>query len=590
MAQFGGKALLLTVGVVVGVAALLVVVWYKYPTPQIVDPPEPAPTGPVLFEDWTEKANLRFVHDAGPLPRDGKYFMPQIMGSGAAAFDFDGSGRLGILLLTNAGPNSPSTNKLFRQLPDKTFQDVSAGSGLDIAGYNMGVAIADVNNDGLPDVLITQFGSLKLFLNLGGGKFKDVTQEAGLDSPLWGTSAAFFDYDRDGFLDLVVVNYLEFDPTRICEREGRAYDYCPPHIFNKQVAKLFRNVPPPPGSPPGFVKFQDVTLASGLGKLAGTGLGVVALDFTGDGWPDIFVANDAHANYLWVNRRDGTFVEEAVQRGLAYSRLGRAEANMGIAIGDVDGGGNFGVFVTHERNEYHTLWRQAPRGLFQDWTAQAGITKSAWRGTGFGVVLADFDHDGHLDLAIVNGKVQHGMVVKDKKVNPATFWDDYAERNQLFLNDGKGTFLDVSAANTPFSGKAAVSRGLVWGDFDGDGAIDLLVTTVAGPALLYRNIAPKKGHWLMVRAIDPARGGRDAIGAEIVVEAGARKWLGWINPAGSYLCSNDPRAHFGLGAVDKIDAIQVNWPDGTRERFTAPGLDQVVTLRQGAGTSGGKRP
>ncbi|MBI1832200.1 MAG: CRTAC1 family protein [Planctomycetes bacterium] len=535
-----------------------------------------------LFEDHTERAKLHFVHDAGPLPKDGKFFMPQIMGSGGGII-LEPDGTLCVLLLTNGGPESSSTNRLYRRMPDGTFQDVSAGSGLDFAGYNMGVAIGDVNNDGLPDVLITQFGGLKLLLNLGGGKFKDVTRDAGLESLLWGTSAAFVDYDRDGYLDLVVVNYVEYDPTRICDRDGRAYDYCPPHIFNKQVAKLFRNLGRTAPMDPESVRFKDVTHESGLGKLAGTGLGVVALDFTGDGWPDIFVANDAHANYLWVNRRDGTFADEAVPRGLAFNRLGQSQANMGIAVGDVRRTGLFDIFVTHERDEYHTLWKQGPPGLFQDATAEAGIPNSDWKATGFGTVLVDFDHDGFLDLAVVNGRVQHHKMVRPKEVNAPMFWKDYADRNQLFLNDGAGRFVDVSAGNGPFCAESTVSRGLIWGDLDGDGAIDLIVTRIGERARLYRNVAAKRGHWLMVRAIEPTLGGRDALGAEISVVSGARKWLSCINPAGSYLCSNDPRAHFGLGDVERVDAIQVRWPDGYRETFPGDGVDRVMVIRKGGG-------
>jgi len=595
MLPLSGKSLAVLVGaIILGTFIVAVVIWSEaWRRPNESKEPPPA-SGPRLFEDITKKVGLKFTHDAGPLPRDGKYFMPQIMGSGAAVFDFDGDGLLDVLLLTNGGPNSSSTNRLFRQLPDGTFQDVGAGSGLDFAGYNMGVAIGDVNNDGKPDVVITQFGGLKLLLNQGGGKFLDVTQQAGLDSPLWGTSAAFFDYDRDGFLDLVVVNYLEYDPTRICDRDGRAYDYCPPYVFEKQVAKLFRNLGAKSGSG-GSVRFEDVTLKSGLGRLAGTGLGVVALDFTGDGWPDIFVANDANANYLWVNQKNGTFKEEAIPRGLAFNRLGQAQANMGIAVGDVAGTGLFDVFVTHERNEFHTLWKQGPRGYFQDISDAVGITKMAqtgWRGTGFGTVLADFDQDGFLDLAIVNGKVQHGRTVREKQIDPATFWSDFVERNQLFLNDSKGSFVDVSQGNSPFCGSAAVSRGLAWGIFDERGSVDLLVTTIAGPARLFRNVSQNKGHWLVVKAIDPALGGRDAYGAQVVVVAGKRTWLGFINPAGSYLCSNDARAHFGLGAVHAVDAVQVTWPDGTLESFPVGRVDQLVQVRKGTGKQAvrGKMP
>ena len=558
-------------------ATAAVVVWFCWPTP------DPAPADPELFTDWTEHIGLRFVHDAGPLPVDGRYFMPQIMGSGAALFDFDGDGRFDLYLLTNGGPQSSSTNRLYRNMPGDTFKDVTEGSGLGIAGYNMGVAVGDVNNDGRPDVLVTQFGGLKLFLNLGGGKFRDVTREAGLDSLLWGTSAAFFDYDRDGWLDLVIVNYLEYDPTRICDNP-RGHDYCPPRTFNGQVATLYRNrsAGATAARP---VHFEDVTAAAGLGKTPGYGLGVLCADFTGDGWIDIFVANDEHPNFLWVNQHDGTFKEEAGPRGLAKNVLGQNQANMGVAIADTLGNGLFDVFVTHVYEEYHTLWRQSPRGYFRDETAAARLTRPLWKGTGFGTVLADFDHDGAVDLAIVNGKISYTGRVDAH--DAASFWDRYAERNQLFRGDGAGRFADVSRSNGSFCEPRAVSRGLAWGDLDGDGAVDLLVTTIAGPARLYRNVAPKQGHWLMVRAIDPALGGRDALGAEITVVAGGRQRLSWINPASSYLCSNDPRAHFGLGNVTQVDAVHVTWPDGTRERFVPPGVDRVVTLRKGDGNRDG---
>jgi hypothetical protein len=539
--------------------------------------------GPPWFVDITDEVGLHFIHDAGPV---GDYFMPQIMGSGAAFFDFDNDGRLDIYLLQNGGPKSGSTNRLFRQGPDGKFTDVSKGSGLDIAGHGMGVAIGDVNNDGWPDVLVTEYSGIHLFLNNGNGTFTEVTREAGLDNPLWGTSACFVDYDRDGWLDLVVVNYVDDDPSRPCADAAGRRDYCHPNTFPGTVAKLYRNLGRPPGASPRTVRFADVTLKAGLGRLPGPGLGVVCADFNGDGWPDIFIANDSQPNRLWINQQDGTFTEEAVVRGLAYNGQGQMQGNMGIALGDATGSGLFDVLVTHLSEETHTFWRQGPRGMFRDRTAAAGLAASRWRGTGFGTVLADFDHDGALDLAVVNGRVsRHKLASPDARttVTLGPFWSQYAERNQLFANDGAGRFRDISPQNGPFCGTAGIARGLVCGDIDNDGALDLLVTTVGGPARLYRNVAPNRGHWLMVRALDPVLN-RDAYGAEIRVHAGERWWVRWINPGYSYLCSNDPRAHFGLGSVNRVDGIRVLWPDGMEEAFPGQATDHLVTLCKGQGS------
>jgi hypothetical protein len=324
-------------------------------------------------------------------------------------------------------------------------------------------------------------------------------------------------------------------------------------------------------------------MKAGLGRLSGPGLGVFCADFNGDGWPDIFVANDARPNHLWINQRDGTFKEEAVARGIAYNAMGKAEANMGIAIGDVDGDGLFDVFVTHLTDETNTLWKQGPRGMFQDRTVGLGLANPRWRGTGFGTVLADFDHDGVPDLALVNGRVKRPTATAATGSGAASsFWGPYAERNQLFANEGNGRFRDISPHNGPFCGSASVSRGLVCGDIDGDGALDLLVTSISSPARLYRNVAPKQGHWLMIRALDPALR-RDAYGAEITVRANGRRWVRLINPGYSYLCSNDPRAHFGLGKASRVDEIEVLWPDGSAEVFSGRAADQIVELRKGEG-------
>jgi hypothetical protein len=445
------------------------------------------------------------------------------------------------------------------------------------------VAVGDVNNDGRPDVLVTEDGGVRLFLNQGNGTFVDGTKEAGLDNPLWATSAAFVDYNRDGWLDLVVVNYLDYVATRRCTGMDGLRDYCGPSSFSGQVTRLYRNLGRGAGS--NAVRFEDVTVTAGLARAPGPGLGVVCADFNGDGWPDILIANDGKPNHLWINQKDGTFKEEGVPRGIAYNSMGQAESNMGIAIADVDGDGLFDIFITHLSDERHRLWKQGPRGQFRDHTISTGLTTPAWNGTAFGTVLADFDHDGAVDLAIVNGHVRR---MRDSRPDKATlaalgpFWGRYADRHQLFVNEGGGRFRDISPQNQPFCSTPGVGRGLAWGDVNNDGAIDLVVTSVAGPARLFRNVAPKQGHWLMVRAIDPALK-RDACGAEVTVIAGKRRWLGLINPGSSYLCSNDPRAHFGLGQAAHVDALRVRWPDGSEETFKGRPADQVVVLRKGEG-------
>jgi hypothetical protein len=533
--------------------------------------PPADPPGPSWFEDVTEKVGLHFVHDPGPT--DGSYFLPQIMGSGAALCDLDGDGRPDIYLVQNGGPDG-ARNCLYRQRPDGTFEDVSAGSGLDVAGYGMGVAVGDVNNDGLPDVYLTRYGADLLFLNEGGGRFKDVTRESGVENLVWGTSASFVDYDRDGWLDVVVANYLNIDPAHPCFSAGGKRDYCHPRTFPGTALRLYHNRGCDASGR--WLGFEDRTAAAGLAGTPGPGLGVVCLDLTGDGWTDLFVANDAHANHLWVNQKDGTFAEEAAPRGLAYNALGQAQGNMGIAFGDVDGHGLTDLFVTHLASEHHSLWRQGPAGVFEDRFPTSGLPQARWRGTGFGTVLADFDQDGAPDLAVVNGAVSRG------NAEGQSYWEPFAQRNQLFANDGRGAFRDVSAANPAFCGWAGVSRGLAVGDVDGDGALDLLVTQVGGPARLYRNVVPRRGHWLLVRALEKT-GRRDAVGAEVQVEAEARRWRRVVQPGSSYLCSNDPRVHFGLGDVTRTTALRLVWPDGSAELFPGGEVDRVVEVRQGQG-------
>ncbi|HVS39830.1 MAG TPA: CRTAC1 family protein [Gemmataceae bacterium] len=554
------------------------------PAPSGPDPAPPTadagPTEPEWFEDVTDQVGIDFHQDPGPL---GHYFMPEIIGSGGALFDFDGDGLLDVLLLQSGGPQSGSKNKLCKQLRDGRFQDVSAGSGLDFAGWSCGVAVGDVNNDGWPDVLITQYGGVKLFLNHhGDGTFTDVTKEAGLDAPGWCTSAAFFDYDRDGRLDLVVVRYLDYEPSIACPGPGGSVEYCNPNTFKGLAAVLYHNVTGSDRRP----RFEDVTGPSGLGRLPGPGLGVLCADFNGDGWPDIFVANDGKPNHLWINQKNGTFREEAVRRGVAYNGMGAAQAGMGVALGDVDGDGMEDLFVTHLGSETNALWMQGPRGLFRDRTGAAGLAQPSWRATGFGTALADFNLDGALDAVVLNGRVTVGPTAAAASYGLGPHWSKYAERNQLFTGDGAGHFRELSPSQSVLCGSPNMGRGLTVGDVNGDGAPDLLTTTIGGKARLLRNRAPNRGHWLAVRALYPDPD-RDAVGAVVTVWSGDRHWIRRADPCSGFLCSGDPRALFGLGKAETVDRIEVLWPNGTQEQFPGGPVDRVLELRQ---TKGAKKP
>jgi hypothetical protein len=445
------------------------------------------------------------------------------------------------------------------------------------------VAIGDVNNDGWPDVLVTLYGSVRLFLNRGDGTFTDVTKESDLQNPLWATSASFVDYDRDGWLDLVVVNYVDHDPSWKCYHESSRREYCGPTFFPGTVTRLFRNLG---GTGKGGVRFQDVTVQAGLAKAPGPGLGVYCADFNGDGWPDIFVSNDGKPNHLWINQKNGTFTEEAFFRGIAVDAMGRSQAGMGVAVGDVDGDGLFDIYVAHLTSEHNTLWQQGPkRGMFLDRTAAAGLLVSDWRGTGFGTVMGDFDQDGWLDIAVVNGRIQQGTATPNPAL-PAQL-NDYSERNNLFRNLGAGRFRDVSRLNPAFCGTPRIGRGLAAGVLNRDGALDLVVNSVADRARVYRNVAKQRGHWLLVRALDP-RLKRDAYGAFVTLRVGDRKLLRIINPGDSFQSSSDPRGHFGLGTAARYDAIHVLWPDGRSEVFPGGDADRVLVLRRGEGKEVGE--
>ena len=528
------------------------------------------------FVDASQQVGLDFVHETGA---GGSMHMPEIIGGGAALVDFDGDGDLDVYLTSGNFSLNPDVstsrpvNRLFRQQADGSLTDATALSGLGDAGYGIGVAVGDVDNDGDPDLYLTNFGPDKLYLNRGDGSFDEVTQAAEIDVDGFSCSAVFCDYDLDGFLDLYVTQYVRYDPQQFCRNSSGQQDYCSPRAFNPAPDVLLHN--------DGDGTFSDVSREAGLESLVGAGLGVVCEDFDGDGRPDFYAANDQYPNHLWLNREGGVFLERALLRGVAYNLEGRAEAGMGLVAADLDGDEDLDLFVTHLGGQTNTLYANMGDGTFRDDTGVAGLAHGSLPFTGFGTVAADVELDGDLDLLVANGKVFRGMA--DPQASVPEPWSYFAEPNLFYLNGGAGRFkaeADLAAALTR---PVEVSRALALGDIDTDGDLDLLLVNAQGPARLYRNEAPRSGHWLLVRAVDP-RLKRDAIGARLTLVTSESRFLRTITRGSSYLSSSDPRAHFGLGPRPQVERIEVRWPDGLGESFSVPGVDRVLTLVRGEGS------
>ncbi|MFN0017328.1 MAG: CRTAC1 family protein [Pirellulaceae bacterium] len=540
-----------------------------------------------FFKEATDTLGLSFRHWCGD---SGTYFVPESMGSGIALLDYDRDGDLDIYAVqgvpTVAAKVRPAesdgyspTSRLFRQTNGR-FEDVTEAAGLaDELPYGDGVAVGDINNDGWPDLFVSKYGNDRLYLNREG-KFEDITAAAGIDNPRWGASACFADYDRDGWLDLFIVNYYDYYPSLRMILPNGDEDYPGPHGREGVPSKLYRNVTGETANHQ--TQFRDVSIETGIDGNAGPGLGVVPADFNGDGWIDFYVANDAKANFLWVNHGGKTFSEEGIQAGAAYNAAGAAQASMGVAAGDVDGDGRQDLFMTHLEGEYATLYLQVAKCMFEDRSAAAALLIPTSTTTGFGTAMADLDQDGDLDLIIGNGSIRRPQNVARPK-DPRKLWEPYAKRNQVFVNNGTGIFSEL-AGEDGFIAELHVTRGLAVGDIDNDGDLDVVTSEVNGPARIFLNVAEPKGNWLLVKAIDPRLGGRDAHGATVTVTAGKLRISRDINPTFSYFSSNDPRAHFGLGKEAKFDQVEVLWPDGQKESFPGGAINSFLTLRRGEGT------
>ncbi|MGB5162876.1 MAG: CRTAC1 family protein, partial [Thermoanaerobaculia bacterium] len=528
-----------------------------------------AATTEAWFEEVTAEAGIVFEHTRGNPPR---YWFPEIMSGGAAWCDVDGDDWLD-LYLVQGGDLEPSSeasigNRLFRNLGNGSFVDVTMSAGVGDTGYGMGVACADFDGDGHSDLYVTNFGPNVLYRNRGDGTFIDVTEQAGVGHASWGASAAFLDYDRDSDLDLFVTNYVSWSSDRelTCTNGARERDYCQPENYNASARDvLYRNE--------GNGRFVDVSREAGMWAAFGNGLGVAVDDFNGDGWRDLYVTNDGTPNQLWINQHDGTFVDEALLAGCAVNMMGTAEAGMGAAAADFDADGDPDLFMTHLRGETHTLYLNQG-GVFSDRTASAGLAGPVVPFTGFGTGFGDFDHDGHLDIFVANGRVVQTLA-------PIVEGKPFAEPNQLFRGQGNGRFEEVSPRGGTSLELVENGRAAAFADYDNDGDIDIAVVNNGGPAQLLRNSSGSRGQWVMFRLKDG--GNRSPLGARLRVASGDRVQWRTAETAYSYCASNDPRVHVGLGTSETVDEVLVVWPDGTEETFGPFLANRLHELLRGTG-------
>ncbi len=505
--------------------------------------------------DVTALAGLDFRHNSGAF---GEKYLPETMGPGCAFLDYDGDGWLDILIVNGSDwpghKTRHSTPRLYRNNRNGTFTDVTERAGLAVEMYGMGVAVADFNNDGFPDVLITAVGQNRLFQNTGRGHFLDVTIKAGLGGrSAFSTSALWFDFDRDGLLDLLVCNYVKWSPEHdvFCSVDGKHKSYCTPEAYHGSTCWLFRNR--------GNGTFEDVTAKSGIFDTTSKSLGVALLDYDHDGWPDLLITNDTQPNKLYRNRRDGTFEDVAVRAGVAFSEDGKARAGMGVDVADFDNSGAPGIAITNFDNEMMALYRPAGPGAYTDIAMKAGIGQASRERLGFGCAFLDANLDGRLDLLAVNGHI-------DETVRHIRSNAGYSQPALLFLNDAKGGFIDVASAVGSGFAAPKVGRGLAVGDYDRDGDVDILMTTNQGPAFLYRNDVAPGNRSFQLKATG-TKSNRDAVGAIVRVWTPEGAQSRMMKTGSSYLSQSEMSLTFGLGRRDRADRVTIEWPAGGTQEF-----------------------
>ena len=528
---------------------------------------------PIQFIDVTEESKIHFNHYNGA---QGQYHLPETIGSGGAFFDYDNDGDLDLYLVNgNDWPNSPvkkaHTSVLFENNNDGTFTDITVSAGMSNQGkYGQGVTCGDYDNDGYVDVYVTNFGANTLYRNNGNGTFSNIAKEANVDDMLWSTSATFLDYDRDGYLDLYVVNYIYYSLDALYEPCGanKIRTYCHPSLFEGAPDRLYRNN--------GDGKFTDVTKDVGIndigGLFHGKGLGVVAADFNNDGASDIYVANDDTPNYFFYNNDDGTFSEIALISGCAYSFDGVAQASMGVDAADYNSDGLLDIFVTNLSYETNALYRNNGDGTFTDVIYEANLGTESYLYVGFGTGFFDYNNDGYLDIFIANG---HVIDTVEETSDIVT----YAQPNQLFQNNQDGTFSETSSISGGYFRQKSISRGAIFGDYDADGDLDIVVTQSHGKAKLLKNEGGNRQNWVQVQTIGTISN-RDGIGTKVLVTTNQKSQVQEVRAGSSYLCSNDPCLSFGLGDSTMINLLEVRWPSGIVQFSENIPANQKIVLKE----------
>jgi enediyne biosynthesis protein E4 len=529
---------------------------------------------PVRFVDIARAAGIGFQQD--PTATDEKYYL-ETMGTGVGWIDYDQDGLMDLFFVQSAAtdiykPPHPLSSALYHNNGDGTFTDVTEKAGVGAAGlYGQGVAVGDFDNDGYPDLYVTGYGHAILYHNNGDGTFSDVTEKAGVaDKGGWSTSAGWFDYDKDGYLDLLVCNYIEWNPKNNiwCGEHRPGYRaYCHPDNYKGQKLKLYHN------NHDGT--FTDVSEKSGVGVPEAKGMGVVLADFNNDGWPDIAVANDTWPNFLFINKKDGTFKDVSFTSGIAASEDGKYEAGMGIDAADVDGDGWLDLYVTHLDFELNRLYHNNRDETFDDVTYASGIGNKAIFLSGVTMKFLDYDNDGWTDICQANGAMLDNIHLYHTEVT-------YKEPKLMFRNLGHGKFEKVSEQLGPDFVRPSAGRGLAAADFDNDGDLDLAINNRGDYPELLRNDGGNANHWLEVFLIG-TKSNRDGVGATLKLTSEGFVQTKQREGGAGYMSASDPRVHFGLGQRRSIESLEITWPSGTVEKLTNVPIDQIITVKEGTG-------